>query len=311
MLKLLIKILLLLNILILPSISFAWENNINVSNTNKTSGIDNKKLNDLFENDKNFFSISDTWEKWIKNLLFNIARDVRIVIFTIVVLIWMIMVFRFLFSEQSEKSAWNFKKWFLWATIWLVVIQIPYSFYSVVFDKEVNVNLANSIQIKLIQPFLNLLMFLVSFVFISISIYAFFRIITAWWEEEKIKKWKTTIIQAIIWYIVIKVSETLVENTLVVWCSSWLWVTNNCEQKITQNSQVIFDIINWFNTFVALAIVLMVIYAWFLIVTSAWDEEKYKRAKWIMIYIWVWVLVLFASYLILTFFIVPESTIWS
>jgi hypothetical protein len=56
-------------------------------------------------------------------------------------------------------------------------------------------------------------------------------------------------------------------------------------------------------------VVLMILYAWFLVLTSWWDEEKYKKAKKIILYSWIWILILFASYLILTFFIVPESKI--
>jgi hypothetical protein len=58
-------------------------------------------------------------------------------------------------------------------------MQIPFTIYSVMFDKDVNANLAVNIKEKLINPFVNLLMLLASFAFIAVAIYAFFRIVTA------------------------------------------------------------------------------------------------------------------------------------
>ena len=41
-------------------------------------------------------------------------------------------------------------------------------------------------------------------------IYAGFLILTAGWDEEKVKKWKTIIIQAVIWIIVIFLAYSIV-----------------------------------------------------------------------------------------------------
>jgi hypothetical protein len=50
-------------------------------------------------------------------------------------------------------------------------------------------------------------------------------------------------------------------------------------------------------------------YAWSLVLLSAWDEEKLKKAKSMILYVAIWVLLLAFNYLILTFFIVPEKVI--
>ncbi len=306
MLKILAKILVFLSIFLVPSLSFAVDN-LNVWDGNNWVNRSNKL--DILQDSNNFFSVSTTWEKGIKNFLFNIARDIRLVMFIIVLVIWMIMVYKIIFSSNTEDEVKKFKKWFVWATIWLMVFQLPFAFYWVLFDKEVDGNLAMNLKTKLIVPFINLLMLLASFIFIVMAIYAFYRIITAWGDDSKAKLWKKTIFQAIIWFIVIKIADTLVKNTLTVWCSTWLWVSSNCTQEITKNAEIITDVINWVNSFVWIVVVLMILYAWFLVLTSWWDEEKYKKAKKIILYSWIWILILFASYLILTFFIVPESKI--
>lgn len=52
----------------------------------------------------------------------------------------------------------------------------------------------------------NILTWVISFLYliaVIFGIYAWFRILTAWWDEEKVKKWKTTLINVAIWIIVI------------------------------------------------------------------------------------------------------------
>jgi hypothetical protein len=55
------------------------------------------------------------------------------------------------------------------------------------------------------------------------------------------------------------------------------------------------------NGFIWLIVVILIIYAWFMVLTSVWDEEKLKKAKSIIMYIAIWLFILVANYLILTF----------
>lgn len=144
------------------------------------------------------------------------------------------------------------------------------------------------------------------------AIIAFYNIVTAWGNEEWMKKGKNTIFQAIMWFIVIKFSDIIVTNTFNPDC--WwgglisYWGTNICE-NVKDNSRIIITIINWINSFLAIVVVLMIIYAGFLVLTGGWEEEKNKKAKRIIFYAAIGLAVLFASYMILTFFIIPQSKI--
>lgn len=42
------------------------------------------------------------------------------------------------------------------------------------------------------------------------ALYGWFNILTAGWEEDKVKKWKTILIQALIWLVVIWLSYSIV-----------------------------------------------------------------------------------------------------
>lgn len=280
--------------------------NIKVTTEDTWREVNNEKLERLWENNE-FFNTSVWWEKWLKLFILNIARDLRVMAFTFVLFLVVIMVLKLIFTENTEEQQKKLKIWIVWSTIWIMIMQIAFSTYKLMYDKDIWGNLARNFWDKIIQPFIDLLLYLASFIFIAMAIVAFYNLVTAWWNEEWIKKWRKTILYWIIGFIIIKFSSIVVKNTFNpdCWKSWWIisfWGSNVCE-NIKDNSKIIFTLINWFNTFVSLIIVIMLIYWWFIVLTSWWDEEKSKKAKNIFLYSFIGVLILFASYLILTFFI--------
>ncbi len=301
--QILVKILLILSFILVPRFSFA-NNNIKITNENTGRDTNNDYLNEIEWND--FFYVWTTWEKWIKYFLLNIARDLRVIIFALVLFFAVIMVIKLIFWENTDEEQKKLKLGIIWASVWIIVMQIAFSVYKVMFDYSVDNYLAKNVVKRLIEPFTEMFMLLASFAFLVMWIYAFYKIITAGWDDEGIKKWKSIIFQAILWFIVIKFADIIVKNTFNPDCGWWniihYYWTSIC-QDVTQNAKIITVLINWFNTFLAIIMVLMIIYAWFLVLTWAWDDEKQKKAKNILLYIWIWMLILVWSYLILTFFI--------
>ena len=286
--------------------------NVRVTTENTWRQNNNSTLEDIWAN-WDFFYVWTWWEKWLKWFILNIARDLRVMAFVFVLFLVIIMVIKLLFAENTEEQQKKLKMWILWATVWIMVMQVSFSVYKVVFDRDVWASLARSFWDKVIQPFTDLLLFLAAFVFIVMAIISFYNLVTAWWNEEWIKKWRKNIFNAIIWFVIIKFSAIIVKNTFNPDCWWWsviaFWWSKVCE-NVKDNTKIIFTLINWFNTFLSIIIVLMLIYWGFLIMTSGWDEEKSKKAKNIFLYSFIGLLILFASYLILTFFIIPESKIW-
>ncbi|MDD5769329.1 MAG: hypothetical protein PHE25_00025 [Candidatus Gracilibacteria bacterium] len=311
--KLIIKILFSITLLFIPLFTFATNiDNIKIV-TEDTGNNKNNTYLDQLSSKGNFFSVSTTGEKGAKYLLLNIARDMRVMVFAVIFLMIIVMVLKLLFSESTdEEQQKKLRKGILWASIGIMIMQISFVFYNVMFDKDVNAALAKNTGKKLIEPFAELLMLLASFAFIVMAIYAFYRIITAGGEEDKIKKGKTAIYHAIIGFIIIKFSNLIVTNTFNPDCNGGslisYWGTNICE-NVKDNSKIVITLINWFNTFVGIIVVLMIIYAGFLVITGGGDDEKTKKAKKIIFNSAIGLLILFASYLILTFFIIPESKI--
>lgn len=83
---------------------------------------------------------------------------------------------------------------------------------------------------NLVQTSDNLLGYIIGlfyFIAVALWIYGWFTILTSWWDEEKVKKWKNYIIYVVIWLIVIFLASQIVSWVIsvmgdpdIVWPSS-------------------------------------------------------------------------------------------
>lgn len=264
-------------------------------------------LKSLYNSDTDF-NVAVWWQKWIYNTLIRIARDLKNIFFTLASIYFLIIVIRLLFSSKTEEEVNNFKKWIIWISVWIIVTQVAYYIATALFDKEINTTLAENFIEKVVQPLISLLETAASFFFLAIMIYAFFRIVTANWDETKVKSWQMSVFYAVIWFIVIRISWLLVKT--IYWTintNSVIWSSHIVNTNIKWFAAIIVGVINWMNSFLWIVVVLMIIYAGFLALTSFWDEEKLKKTKKIIIYVIIWLLILVTNYLILTFFIYPQG----
>lgn len=276
----------------------------------------NNVLQEVWNNDK-FLKATYGWETSIKNSLIRIAFDLKNLFFILATVFFFVIVFKLVLSEKTEDSIEDFKHWIVWITIWLIIMQLAYVFTKILYDENISGWLANNLLEWLIYPIIGVIEVLASFFFVAIAFYAFFRLVTAGGHDEKVKWAKMSIIQAIIWFVIIKIAKVLLETTYgVINCKEIAWgfiqfSEQQCLEKAELSSfpSIIVTLINWANGFIGIITILLILYAGFLVLTSGWNEEKLKKVKSILLYIAIWMFVLFASYLILTFFIIPEATI--
>ncbi len=291
-------------------------NNVQIWNNSGWNWLKNKYLEQLWWNWD--IKAGTEWEKSVYNLLFTIAKDVKTIFYIIAWIYFLILVVRLIFSENTEEESWNFKKWIVWITMWIIVMQLSFYFINTLYARDIWWVLANNLTKNLINPLIKILETAASFFFILIAIYAFYSIITANWEEEKVKKWKMSIFYWLIWFIVIKLAKEIVnatywkidcnENT-ILWIFQISW--NNCvtSSQVSWISEIIIKVINWMNWFVGIIVILMIIYAWVQVLFSSGDEEKLWSAKKSIIYITIWIAILLLNYFILSFLIKPEVII--
>ena len=95
------------------------------------------------------------------------------------------------------------------------------------------------------------------------------------------------------------------------WDSCWLdkWINEVAKSDIdwmvknTTMSSYIQRILVYLLWFLKLVSVILVIYAWFNMLTSAWNDEKFKKSKTMIIYAIIWLAVIWLAWPITNFII--------
>lgn len=179
-------------------------------------------------------------------------------------------------------------------------------------DQTINTQTVYNAVINIIYPLLNFLRYIAATCFFLTAIYAFYRIVTSAGNEEGFDAGKKIFIGSIIGFIIMMIAEPLVRiaygggkcggNTI-------FGVSTNCTNRVFDASGVlgtIAKIIVFLNGFIALVVIIMIIYAGFLILTGAGDEEKNDKAKKTISYALIGVIILIFSYVIYRFMILQS-----
>lgn len=281
-------------------------------NNDATRVTGNEALNKLNE-DKNFFTISEYWVKGTTNFVIRIAKEVKNIVFIIATIYLLITVFKILFSENTEEEVGSAKKAILWTAIWIIVMQMAFIIVESLYWNQVNAWVAYDFAVTAIYPIIKLLMFATGAFFILMMIFAFYRIVTAWGDEEKVSTWRFTAVNAVVGFLIIKISGTLVESVYwKIWCNwkDFFGANLSCkaDPNISDTVKLATDIINWANGFIFFGIVVLVIYAGYKMMLSWGDEEEMKKGKAMIKYIIIGLAMIIWSYLAFTFFIYPSDS---
>ncbi len=255
-----------------------------------------------------FFNWGLTWEKWAQWFLFNVARDLKNVFIAVAVLYMVVLVLRLFYWQWTEDDFKKWRIWILWTTIWILLMQMSFAAVDTIFNKNIWTATAVDITANLIMPIIRLLEVVTSFIFIAMAIMAFFRIVWGGWGDDWYKKGINTIINSVIWFILVKVSAKLV--TSIYWsvqCTNTLIWTQTCvdtelwKPNLPETTRIIATIIQYMTGFIWIITIILIVYAGFMIITSNWNEEKVKKWKWTVKYIIIWMILIAASVILFNF----------
>ena len=283
----------------------------NASNQNTT--VEKNKALDAIENPNIFFSVWVGWERWARNLFIQIAKSLKNVFLILATIYMMAIVFRLIFTENTSEQIDKFKQWILWSVIWIIVMQLAYVYVSSIYGADIWWATVYRFLDSVVHPITQLFGTFASFIFVAIIVFSYFKMVTANGDEEKVKSWRMSILYAVIGFIVIRFSATLVNSIYgKIDCREidlgiLSAVSNSCVRRanLWEAANVVVTIIDWANSFIGIILVVMIIFAGFQAIFGGWDEERLNAAKRSLIYIAMWVGILITSYLILNFFIEP------
>ncbi len=264
-----------------------------------------------------FFDIRRSGAYGSRDFLLQLARDMKNLAVLIAVIYLFVGVFMILFSNGTED---DLKKWranIIWTTVAIVIMQSAYSIAFSLYGRDIGRAggySAYQILVEIVNPFTSLLQTLASFLFLGFAFYSFFRITFTSQDNEEAKKGRVEIFYAILGFIIVKVSEVLVVSIYGrpdEDCSdNTFFRTSRCmleDPDLSGTIRIAVTIINFFNSFISIAIVLLIVYAGFLVLTSAGNEDRLQKAKNILLYIAIGVLLLVASYAVFNFFLLRDT----
>lgn len=240
--------------------------------------------------------------------MFTLAKSLKNIAILIAVFYLVFSVYRLLFSAAAEDDIKKWKLSIIWTTVAIILMQSSFSFVETINYEDVDWNLATKVMKNILFPFLALLQTLASFAFLAMAIFAFYKIVTSAGDEEGAKAGKRTVIYAIIGFALLKIPQYVIDSTYgrVVNCAWGVLSSDKCietPQNLSGLVKTVANAINYINGFLMLVVLVLVIYAGFLVLTSGGDDEKMKRAKSIIVYAIIGVVLIASSYMLFNLFL--------
>jgi len=256
-------------------------------------------------------SISITWTNndisdSVSSVVLNILNKIKY-IFSWILLIYIVYAWaQMIMSMWTDDEALSKSKRSLWyAWIWLFFINMPWTIYNAVKGDKTNINgwiwssWSNEINSTTTNLFVNTDIFnltlnntvikfleiIIVWIAITIIIISWLKIIMSRWREEQVTESKNKIIWAIVWLIFIWFIEA--------------WQKFAYSWKIADWKDI-FETIANLALFLAWPIAIFFLtLAWYYYITSAWDEERAKKWKNIIINTVLATAILLVSYIFL------------
>lgn len=267
------------------------------------------------------------WAFWIGDFFFSpansggdgiiwaftvVAFNIKNVVMVLAVIFLVLAVIKLLFSSNDEEHVKKWRSSIIWVTVGIFFMQMTFSIWRALIlpdeSSGINGSLGWTIWESVLGPIVSILQFLASLAFFLMILYAFYTIVWSAWDEEKLKKWKRTIIYGFIGFFLMRFPAEIIRYIYGgVECDTHVhWLLRICRMENPNPSglvELIGRVILYFNGFLMLVCVILIIYAGWLVMISWGDEEKLKKAKSTILYVLIGFVVLVASHAIFRFFI--------
>lgn len=255
--------------------------------------------------------------EWLKNFLINtIWIDILIPLLMLVSLIIIFIgIYKMMYSEKDEEQD-KWKNMVLRSIVWIVImvsavfiakqlVWTSWNAWVLNWDSIDWISMAKDLYWVIFFPFIKLAMFIVMWALFLILLTHAIKFVIS--PSDDIKKHsRTIIIWNIIWLIIVMSAKQLV--VAIYWDAStsttstkwdlwdvWKWILND------QNLSFINNWINRIMWFVALMILIVIIYESFMLLTNPNKDDNIKRIKKSIIFAFIWVLIIGWWYLLSTF----------
>ena len=222
----------------------------------------------------------------VNNFWFNLLRIAKVILQWLLVIYIVYIGWKMIMSMWDDEWELTKAKSQLWySLIAIVFINIPWTLYTAIYneewpkwtiwDKNWTINFlewffTNTWVLVNITSALQVFIFIIS---IYVIIMAGIKMMTSRWRDEKIKEVKEKILYSIFAMIFVWFIEAW-KQVIINWkISGWAWSATYVFGKLVDMALL----------FAGPVAILFLTYAWYIYISSNWDDEKVKKAKSIII----------------------------
>jgi len=236
-----------------------------------------KRNNEFKKNIINLFFPSSSWW-WI---IWDKLRDVSVwLIFIFFLWAWALFVLNADDDGELKKAKLNILYLFYWAFLIFGSIWLLWNVLNVWRDTTTASTTVVSTQNKVIWSILIFFKSAAYYIAFIMMVYYWFKMMQAQEKEDKIKNAKNWILNIILSLVAIKVLD-------------YVYFIAQSDSFVSSGSNFmtwVWKILGWI---LWVLIILVLIYAWSLLITSRWNEEAMKKSKNIIRNVFLWIFVIF------------------
>lgn len=222
-----------------------------------------------------FPSASDGWKIWTK------IRDISVwIVFLFLLWAWSLFVLNSGDDTKLKEAKSNILYIFYWIFLIFGSVWLLGSVLNVWWNNVTATNTVVNTQNKVLWSILIFFKSAAYYIAFIMMVYYGYKMMQAQEKEDKIKTARTWIINIILALIAIKVLDYVY---YIAQSDSFVWQASNLMTWIAK-------VLGWILWVI---IILVLIYAWFLLISSRWNEEAMKKSKKIIQNVFLWVFVLF------------------
>ncbi len=235
------------------------------------------KNNTLKKNIMNLFFPSSSWG-WI---IWNKLRDISVwLLFVFFLWAWALFVLNADDDGELKKAKSNLLYLFYWAFLIFGSIWLLWSVLNVWGDTTTASSTVIGTQNWIIWSILIFFKSAAYYIAFIMMVYYWFKMMQAQEKEDKVKTARTWVLNIILALIAIKVLD-------------YIYYIAQSNSFVSSGS----DFITWAGKILGwilwVLIILVLIYAWFLLITSRWNEEAMKKSKNIIRNVFLWIFIIF------------------
>ncbi len=251
------------------------------------------KKNSLKKNIMNLFFPSISWW-WI---IWNKIRDIAVwLMFIFFLWAWALFVLNADDDGELKKAKSNILYLFYWAFLIFGSIWLLWTVLNVWWNTTTASTTIIWTQNKIIWGILIFLKSAAYYIAFIMMVYYWFKMMQAQEKEDKIKTARTWILNIILALVAIKVLD-------------YIYFMAQSDSFVSSGSNFIAwagKILGWI---LWVLIILVLIYAWSLLITSRWNEEAMKKSKNIIRNVFLWIFVIFL-FIVIVFDLVKNFSTW-